>query len=602
MTISFLWIITGLGVITLISQWGAWWVKIPPILFLLIIGILVGPILGWFSPQVVFGHLLEPIISLSVAVILFEGSLTLSFKQIQGLESVIRNLVTLGIAATCILTSLVCHYLLHINWNIALLLGAICTISGPTVVMPMLRTISPNQKITNILRWESIAADPIGALLAIIVLTGIITLSQHGSTGFFIFSILETLIVGVGLGVLFGYLLGKALQLQWIPDFLHNVATLCIVLFAYTFASSLRESSGLLTVTLMGLWIANRHEIIAGELLGFKESLSILLISGLFILIAAQMHLKQTLSLIPAACILLITLQFIIRPISVFLCTWRSMLTIRERLFLAWVSPKGIVSASVAALFVIQLNDNQIDQANILLPLILLIIIGMVIFEGVTALPLARWLNICQPEPKGILIIGANPVAQAIGKALQDEGIQVMLTAFEWHHSHSARMAGLPIYYGNPISEHADRHLDLVGLGKLFSLSSYPDLNALASLRYAKEFGQREVYAMHIAAESEDNFQDKYLAAKRHHGQALFDKDLTIDAFTEQLKHGSKIRSTTLTDNFTFQDYQAQHDKKAIPLFAISPKGRLHIFTENTQPSPSTGWNVVSLIAPSPTS
>tara|TARA_B100001093_G_scaffold519462_1_gene608599 strand:+ start:4280 stop:6079 length:1800 start_codon:yes stop_codon:yes gene_type:complete len=598
MAISFLWILTGLGIITLMSQWAAWWIKIPPILFLLLIGILIGPIFGWLSPTEVFGELLEPIISLSVAVILFEGSLTLNLKHIQGVEAVIRNLVTIGITVTCLLASLVCHYLLEINWAISLLLGAICTISGPTVVMPMLRTISPNQKITNILRWESIAADPIGALLAIIVLTGIITLNQHGSTWFFVFSSLETLVVGVGLGILFGYLLGKALQLQWIPDFLHNVASLCVVLFAYTLASSLHDSSGLLTVTLMGLWIANRHEVIASELLGFKESLSILLISGLFILIAAQMHLRQTVSLIPSACVILIALQFLIRPISVIICTWRSMLSLKERVFLAWISPKGIVSASVAALFVIKLSDNHIDQANILLPLTLLIIIGMVIFEGITSLPLARWLQVCQPEPKGILIIGANPVAQAIGKALQDEGIQVLLTAFEWHHSHSARMAGLPIYFGNPISEHADRHLDLVGLGKLFSISTYPDLNALASLRYAKEFGQREVYSMQVSSESEDNFQDKYLAAKRHHGRALFNGELTIDAFTAQLEQGSTIRSTALTENFSFQDYQNQHQDKATLLFAISPKGRLHIFSESGQPSPGTGWNIVSLITP----
>ncbi len=599
MSISLLWVITGLGIITLLSQWVAWWVKTPAILFLLLIGILIGPVFGWFLPHQVFGQLLEPMISLSVAVILFEGSLTLNLTHIQGLEHVIRNLVTLGILVTGILTALVTHYGLHLQWPVALLLGAICTITGPTVVIPLLRTISPNQHLTNILRWESIATDPIGALLAIIVLTGVITFHEHSSTFLFILSSLETFVVGVGLGILFGYLLGKALQQQWIPDFLHNIATLCIVLFAYALASSLKDSAGLLTVTLMGLWIANRHEIIASELLGFKESLSILLISGLFVLIAAQMNLKQTLSLIPSACVILIALQCIIRPISVTLCTWGSTLTFKERVFLAWISPKGIVSASIAALFVIQLRIHHIPQADSLLELTLLIIIGMVVFEGITARPLARWLKVCQPEPKGILIIGANPVAQAIGKALQDQGIQVLLTAFEWHHSHTARMANLPIYYGNPISEHADRHLDLVGLGKLFSLSTFPDLNALAALRYAKEFGQREVYAMHAATELEQHSQDKHFAAKRHHGQALFSKELTIDAFKNQLDRGSSIRSTTLSDSFTFQDYLTQHDKKSIPLFAINPKGRLHIFSVEYQPSPSAGWTVLSLIEPS---
>ncbi len=596
MSIPLLWVIAGIATITLLVQWLAWWIKTPAILFLLLIGLLIGPVFGWFSPNEVFGNLLNPMISLSVAVILFEGSLTLNVQHIRGLEGVIRNLLTLGIAITWLLTAVFCHYLIGLTWAIALLLGAICTITGPTVVLPMLRTISPNQQLTNILRWESIGADPIGALLAIIVLAGTLTFQRHEPGLLFLLSSLETLVIGIGVGIVFGYFLGKALQLQWIPDFLHNVATLCIVLFAYALASSLKESAGLLSVTLMGLWLANRHEQIASDLLGFKESLSILLISGLFLLIAAQMNLSQTIQLILPACVILLTLQFIIRPISIACCTFKSELSFKEKLFLAWLAPKGIVSASVAALFVIQLENSQVAQASILLQLVLLIIIGTVLFQGVTALPLARKLGVCDPEPNGILIIGANPVAQSIGKALQDQGIRVLLTAFEWHHSHTARMSGLPIYYGNPISDHADRHLDLIGLGKLFSLSHYNDLNALAAVRYTKEFGKRDVYAMPVSDHHADSMSDKHDVAKRHHGRTLFTKDITLDSFQHTLNQGGAIRSTTLSDNFTLDDYNAQYGEQALLLFAINPKGRLHIYTSEQSPKPANGWTLISLI------
>jgi len=595
---QYLWVLSGLGAITLICQWLSWRIKIPAILLLLAIGILIGPTLHLFSPTDIFGDMLEPIISLAVAVILFEGGLSLNFSEIKGLGATIRNMLTIGLVITLFLTTAVSYYILNIDIYISWLIGSICTITGPTVVVPMLRSIRPNKNISNILRWEGICADPIGAILAIVVLTIIIATKDHTSPLLLALSITETLAVGIIIGISVGFFLGKAMQKQVIPDFLHNVASLCIVLLAYVISTAIKPGTGVLTVTLMGIWIANKHKGIASEILGFKESLSILLVSGLFLLISSEIDLIQTSSILLKAVFLIAFLQFIIRPIAIACSTIGCNLSFKERLFLSWLAPRGIVSASIAALFTNQLYVNNIQNSNLLLNITILIIIGTVVFQGITSIPLARLLGICDPEPNGILIIGSNKVAREIGKALQEHNINILLTSVSWDDHKKARMDGLPTYYGNPVSEHADRHLDLIGLGKTFGLSYLEDLNALAALRYEKEFGARAIYGLHGQSETTTSLKKQQKAAKKYHGQALFDAKLSLDVFEHKLNNGSMIKSTLLSDSFTFEQYLAQNSDSTIPLFAITPKGGLQIFTKHNTPKPDSSWSVISLVPP----
>ncbi len=401
---------------------------------------------------------------------LFEGSLTLHLDEWKEIGTVVRRMVTIGALVTWGVIALATHYLLDFTWEMALLFGTLTLVTGPTVIVPMLRVVRPNATIANILRWEGIVIDPIGAILAVVVYT-FIAASDAGSGWT---DSLLTFISVIGCGILFGLLggqaLGVALRRHWLPDYLHNLASLSVVLGVFVLSNTVMSESGLLAVTVMGLRMANMQGVDVRHILHFKENLSVLLISGLFVLLAARLDLPALLGLGPIALLVLVLIQFVARPLNVLIATAGSTLNWRERALLSWIAPRGIVAAAVSAIFAIRLQEAGHAQAGVLVPLTFLVIIGTVILQSATARPLARLLKVAEPVPTGFLIIGANPVARAIGTGLQNAGVEVLLTDSSWENTRAARMDNLPTYFGNPASQHAEAHLDLIGLGTCWGL------------------------------------------------------------------------------------------------------------------------------------
>jgi NhaP-type Na+/H+ or K+/H+ antiporter len=280
----------AIGLLGSFAQWLAWRIKVPSILFLLLIGIVIGPGLGLLKPDQLFGDALSTVISLAVSVILFEGSLTLHFSEINGLEKIVRRVVTSGILLTWLLITMATYFFMDFPWPLSFLFGAIVVVTGPTVIIPLLRTVNPNTKIANILKWEGILIDPIGALLAVVVFELIVSSNElTGDLQAIIPSFIRTISLGVSIGFLTGHLLGYALKKHWIPDFLHNYVTLSLVFAVFAGTDLIESEAGLLSVTVMGLTLANLKGLDMEHILNFKESLSILLISGLFILLAARL-------------------------------------------------------------------------------------------------------------------------------------------------------------------------------------------------------------------------------------------------------------------------------------------------------------------------
>lgn len=585
-------ILAGIGLLSIACQWFAWWIKLPAILFLLLGGILVGPVFGWLKPDVLFGDLLFPIVSLSVAVILFEGSLTLKFSDITGLEQVVRRMVSTGMLSTWMVTTLATRWLLEFSWELSLLFGAVTVVTGPTVIVPMLRTVRPTARIANILRWEGIVIDPIGALLAVLVFEFIISGGTGGALGHTLLSFGQILFIGLLLGALAGQALGLALRKHWLPEYLHNVATLTLVFGVFAISNWVQDESGLLTVTVMGLWLANMRGVPVENILNFKESLSVLLISGLFILLAARVDFSQLQALGWEAIGVLVIMQFIARPVKIFISTLGSSLKWNERALLAWIAPRGIVAAAIAALFALRLQEQGYADAALLVPLTFMVIIGTVVLQSGTARLFALWLGVAEPEPRGFLIVSAGPVARAIAMALKKKGYDSLLCDNNWNNVRAARMAGLSTFYGNAVSEYADRRLDLVGLGRLLALSPHPELNALAVHRYRREFGDNNIYTLLNTTGKEG---DKNLALPPA-GHTAFSKDISYARFASQLSLDAEIRETKLSDSFDFSDYQKKYYKKATPLFAITPKGRLRIFDAETDIKAGPGWTILSLI------
>jgi hypothetical protein len=291
---------------------------------------------------------------------------------------------------------------------------------------------------------------------------------------------------------------------------------------------------------------------------------------------------------------LVLLLQFVVRPLSVYLSSIGSKLTWQERVMIAWISPRGIVAAATAAIFTFRLSSIGFQQASYLTLITFLIIIGTVVFQSGTARALANFLGVSEPEQNGFLIIGANPVARMIGEALTQNNIQVTLTGMGWENIQAARMAGLNVYYGNAISEHADRHLDLVGIGGVLALSPLRNLNIVANLRYRREFGRNAVYLVQTADKKADT--SKHAVSEGLKGLYLFDKGVTYFKLASMVSKGAGVRSTLITETFSYEEYQKQYEGIAFLLFSLDPKGNIHFFTESQAPSISSGWTIVSLV------
>ncbi|MBB6342732.1 NhaP-type Na+/H+ or K+/H+ antiporter [Pseudomonas fluvialis] len=588
----------GIGIASLFSQWLAWRLRLPAILFLLLCGILAGPVLGLLNPEALFGPLLFPLVSLSVALILFEGSLTLHLSEWREIGTVVRRLVTLGALTTGAIIASASHYLLDLPWDLAVLFGTLTLVTGPTVIVPMLRVMRPSPSVANILRWEGIVIDPLGALLAVVVYSFIVSSGSDGGVPINESLLTFAKVIGCGLilGVSGGWLLGVAMRRHWLPEYLENLAALATVLGIFISANLLVHESGLLAVTIMGMWLANMRGVDVRHILHFKENLSVLLISGLFILLAARLDLKALLALGPATLVLLAVIQFIARPLSVALSTAGSSLSWRERSLLAWIAPRGIVAAAVSAIFAERMVHLGFEQAQLLVPLTFLVIIGTVVLQSATARPLARALKVSEPSPRGFLIIGANPLARAVGKALQERGNRVLLTDSSWENISAARMDNLPTYFGNPASQHADAHLDLIGLGQLLALSASSEQNSLACTRFRPDFGKANLY--YLPSQREQRMSEKHRISDEHRGQPFGYPQRSYGQLASLLARGAEIHCTTLSSNFSWDAYQALHGARATLLLGFDPHGRFHVASENLTFSPGPDWILMALIEP----
>jgi NhaP-type Na+/H+ or K+/H+ antiporter len=588
-------IFAAVFVVSSLCHWLAWRVKLPAIIFLLLAGIVAGPMLQLVSPDEILGDLLFPFVSLSVAVILFEGSLTLKYRELGGMQKVVRNMVSIGVLTTWSITTLLTWFILDLSWEISLLFGAISVVTGPTVIAPMLRTVRPTQAVSNILRWEGIVIDPIGASLAVLVYEFIIVGGGETALGNTLASFGLIVLVGFAIGIAGGYAFGLVLRHHLLPEFLHNVTALALVFGTFAVSNLIQAESGLVTVTVMGMWLANMPNVDMEEILDFKESLSILLISLLFIVLASRLDFADFTSLGWPAVLILVGIQFLARPLNVMVSTVGSNLTWPERHLLAWIAPRGIVAAAVSALFAMQLEQAGFADASKLVPLTFMVIIGTVLLQSATARPIAKWLGVAEPEPRGYLIIGANPVARTIGLALQEAGFRVKLADSSWEYISKARMEGLPTYFGNPISEHSDRHLDMVGLGRMLALSPHEELNMGAAMHYRVDLGVENIFRIQNKIPRGQSRSGEFNYSR---GTVLFGEDVTYSTLKEMLDYGAEIRSTKLTESYTYAQWKQQHGNFAIPLFAIDPRRNLRLFSVDKLFEPGAGWQIFSMILP----
>ncbi len=584
--------LVSVGLISIACQFFAYKIKVPAILPLLIVGIIVGPITGLINADTLFDDLLFPIVSLCVAIILFEGALTLKFQDISGHGSMVRNLCTFGALITMLCIAPAAYFALGISWELAFLFAAVVTVTGPTVIVPMLRTVRPSHQVSNILRWEGIIIDPIGALLAVLVFEYIISTQNAIGNTFIAFFL--TVGVGVVVGAISGYLLGLALRNNWIPHYLTNTAVLTLMLGVFAASNYVAHESGLITVTIMGMWLANMKRVDVDDILEFKETLSVLLISGLFILLASRIDINAIIQVGWAAAIVLGVILFVARPLSVLLSSIGSKLTLKEITLLSWIAPRGIVAAAVSALFSLKLEAISYPQADLLVPMVFLVIIVTVVIQSLSAAQLAKWLGIRSPEPNGLLFFGGGEFSRLLAQELKQQGVTIRLADTNWESISAARMDGLDTYFGNPISEHASRNLDLTLIGKVLVLSPYKQLNPLVTFHFEHELGKGSVLGLTTKDEQQ---RPSHQASDAYNQKlSLFSHDASYGKLMSLINSGAVIKTTKLSNEFSYKDYEEQYSGRLLPLCGITPGGELEMFTTTKTLKPKQEWKIVSLV------
>ncbi|MGE9291979.1 MAG: cation:proton antiporter, partial [Puniceicoccales bacterium] len=407
-----------------VAQWIGWRLKIPAILLLLTAGFLAGPVFGVLDPDEVFvGDLLFTIVSGAVAIILFEGGLSLRFHELPGAGPVIMRLISVGVLVSWVVISLLAYFLLDFSPLLAALLGALLTVTGPTVIGPMLRTIRPKGKVRNIAKWEGIIIDPIGVLLAVLIYEVIIARGQEEATSVLIYGIIETLLVSVGITAICAGLVLFMVKKRQLPDFLQNTIVLALLLVGFGASNYLREESGLLTATLFGIVLANQSIFEVRHITEFKENLQILLISFLFVVLAARVDPEAFRTLGWVSGVFLVGVIVLARPLAVLASTLFSKLKWDERILLMLLAPRGIVAVALTSVFVIKLDKLGIPEAEEFLALTLLVVIGTVLFYGVSAGIAATKLGLSNLDPQGVIMVGAHDWGIRIGVALKEANV-----------------------------------------------------------------------------------------------------------------------------------------------------------------------------------
>ena len=582
-------------IVGIAARWIAWRLHLPSILLLLICGIVAGPVTGFLRPDELFGELLLPVVSLSVGIILFEGGLSLSVRDLREVGGVVRNLVTLGVLVTWVLTAAAVHWIIGLEWILAVLFGAILVVTGPTVIIPLLRHVRPSGQVRTIVKWEGILNDPIGALLAVLVFELILAGGFTGQADEAASLFFSSVLIGCVVGVVFAGLMLLLLKFYLLPDFLQNAFSLTMVVSAFTVSNELRTESGLLATTVMGIALANQRVSAVKHIVEFKENLRVLIISSLFIILAAKLDLNDLYEISVPGFFFLLVLLFVIRPAAVWVSCLGSNVKRPERIFLAWMAPRGIVAAAVSSIFAARLVEAGYEDAGKFIPLAFFVIIGTVAVYGLSAFTVAKRLNLAEPEPQGVLFVGAQPWARRIALALKDAGFAVALVDSNRAHISAARLEGLKAHYGEILSEHVLDEIDLYGVGKLLAVTPNEEANSLAALHFSEIFGRKEVYQ--LAPDPGDLGPRRSVSVHHLNGRLAFSKLLGHGGLEERFRGGAELKSTKLSEKFDYAAFQARYGH-ALPLFRISKAGRLNVVTGDSFTEPRPGETLLALVDP----
>jgi NhaP-type Na+/H+ or K+/H+ antiporter len=587
-------VIALVGVLGIGAQWLAWRTGWPGIALMLAAGFLAGPVFHLIDPPAAFGDMLEPMVTVGVALVLFEGGLHLNFREFRKFGEGVWRLVLVGVPLTWLLSSLACYYVAGLVWPIAILFGGILVVTGPTVVLPLLQQSRIQPRPAAILRWEAIVVDPVGALCAVIAYE-YFRLSAGGGT---VFKVVPPIVMGAVLAGLVGYVAARAVTWAFprgvVPEFLKAPVLLVAVIGVFVLSNQIEHEAGLVAVTVMGISLANMQVASLRSIHPFKQNVSVLLVSGIFVVLAASFDLASLRQFEWRFALFLVVLIFVIRPAAVLFSLLFTRVPWNERLFLAWIAPRGIVMVAISGLFALRLEELGYGDGTLLIGLSFGVVVATIVAHGFTIERVARWLGVIGETRPGLLIVGATPWTVALASEIHALGTPVTLADSSWDRLRPARQAGLPTYHGEILNEATEHTLDLSPFQVLVAATDNEAYNTLVCSEFAPEIGTDSVYQLGDADDAED---PRALPASLR-GRALFASGLGVSDVNERQREGWVFRKTKLSDKFAMKDAKEKLPDAAHMLLLLRPDGRMRFFTHASAPEPAAGDTVLSYSPP----
>ncbi|MBH8560864.1 cation:proton antiporter [Nostoc sp. CENA67] len=555
------------------------YLRVPSIVLLLLLGIVLGSDgIGLLHPHLL-GTGLEVIVSLATAIILFEGGLNLNLRELDRVSVSLQLLVTLGTLVTLLGGSMAAHWLGEFPWNIAFLYASIVVVTGPTVVGPLLRQINVDRQVATLLEGEGVLIDPVGAILAFVVLDTIVNGDADPINA--IIGLLIRLGIGGAIGAFGGYLMSFIFKRANFLSFeLKNLVVLAILWGLFCWAQMIRSESGVMTTVVAGAVFANSSVPEERLLRSFKGQLTILSVSVLFILLAADLSIASVFALGWGSLFTVLVLMFVVRPINILLCTWNSDLNWRQKLFLSWVAPRGIVSASVASLFAILLTKRGINGGDSIKALVFLTIIMTVVCQGLTAGWVARFLQITSKQATGAVIVGCNPLSLLIARFFQERGENVVMIDTDPECFSQAEAQNLRVISSSALDAAVLEEAGLASMGTFLAMTSNGEVNFVLAQRAAEEFKPPRVLAVFPR-------DPQATASSNSKVNQAFATDLPIKTWNEYLNDGRVKLGTITLDETEFANQLERIQEKIrtgvlVPLL-VEREGRLQIMSANQE-------------------
>jgi NhaP-type Na+/H+ or K+/H+ antiporter len=579
-------ILTGLGVVIVLAlscRMVADATRLPAIVLLLPVGFIAGAVTDDVHPDALFGNAFQPLVTLGVGLILFEAGLRLRLHELTGgAHRVVMRLIVIGTIVTAVGVTLAAKPIFGLDWGTALVLGAILVVSGPTVVLPLLAYVRPTDRVRTVLKWEGVTIDPIGAVLGVLAFHAV-KAGAGGGKPFHPGEFALSLGVGLAVGALGAAVLWWLLRrVQREAPAQSVAAALLAVAAALVAADALRDDSGFVAVTVMGVVMANQGELDVSRILAFHGTVVELLIAVLFVLISASVEPDRVADLLPEGLALVAVMVFVLRPLVVVLGTWGSELSRAERAFMAWLAPRGIVAAATASAFGLQLTQAGVSGAEDILPVVFIVIFATVVLYGLTATPLARFLGIAGAGGRVVLVVGGHVWGRALAKALESAGLGVRLWTGRPGEQAAAREAGLDAGSARLGVDLATREEELEEVSDALLVTESDDFNALAAYELRNELGHEHVYRLSPAGEVLD------LVPPYAEGNILFRAELTYPELTRRFEAGAALVQLESADRLDDDDALAT-------LFVVSASGELTVVTSGQRPAHGPGDKLICL-------